>query len=124
MELKMANTEIFRFSRNMVTALLVSHGSNEASPTDRNIKAMDTHWKLNFFSKILDQVMGTAWEVCMGKEAILLRRAVLTTVAGNILPLSSNRESVIVKLGCSEQKLQLASVDLEICGGIVKSQSN
>ena len=60
----------------------------------------------------------------MGREITLVRGAMLTTIAGNILLLSSNREPVIVKLGCSEQKLQLASVDLEFCGGIVKSQSN
>ena len=42
MVLDMANTEMFRLSKNMITALLVFHGSNEASSTDRNIEAMNT----------------------------------------------------------------------------------
>ena len=122
MVLEMANTEMFRLSRNMVTALLVSHGSNEASSTDGNIEAMDIYWKLNFFSKILAQVMGTAWKVSMRRGVTLVRGAMLTTIAGNILLLSNNREPIIIKLSSSEQKLELASVYLEVCGGIVESQ--
>ena len=42
MVLDMANTETFGFSKNMITALLVFHGSNKASSTERDIEAMNT----------------------------------------------------------------------------------
>ena len=42
MVLDMANTEMFRLSKNMITALLVFHGSKEPTSIDRNIEAMST----------------------------------------------------------------------------------
>ena len=66
--------------------------------------------------------MGSAWKEPMGRVVTLVKGAMLTTIAGNTFLLSNNREPIIIDLSSSEQKLELASVYSEVCGGIVESQ--